>query len=142
MVEIPLNSDRGVQTQLPIFAARNNDRVSGANNAHDKDRVSGANNAHDKVSLKQQAIQRYLEKAEVKDPVAHVERYSPGGRNTEYYRLAYRRGKKMVRIHIKGGSTISELANYRRDQLQKLIDRGAELAEILAQLTTFNGGSK
>jgi hypothetical protein len=66
--------------------------------------------------------------------------YSPGRRSTEYYRLSYRYGRTVKHIHIKGGSVIAELATYRAKQLQGLIDRGAELAEVLAAAATFNGG--
>ena len=110
---------------------------------HDSDRVSGTNFVHDRNILKQQAIERYLNRAKEKEPVAHIEKYSPGRRNTKYYRLVFRiSSRRLKRIHIKGGSTISELAEYRRKELQKLIDRGAELAEILAAVHTFNGNKE
>lgn len=127
MVKVELGTNQGTQLEIPLV--------------RDSDRVSRTNDVHDAKILKQQAIQRYLDRAE-KDPVPCIEKYSPGKRNTEYYRLVYRTGKKLKRIHIRGGSTISELATYRTKVLQSMIDRGAELAEILAQLTTFNGGSK
>ena len=107
----------------------------------DSDRVSRTKPVHDKITEKHQYIQRWLDRAE-QDPVPHIETYSPGRRNTEYFRLTYRQGKKLCRLHIKGGSVTSELAIYRKNRLQEMIDRGAELAEILAQLATFNGGSK
>lgn len=88
---------------------------------------------------KQEAIQKFLDRAKDKEPTACVTRYSPGKRATEYYRLSYRLGSKMKHIHLRGGSTTSELANYRAKELQQMIDRGAELAEILAAITTFNG---
>ena len=108
---------------------------------HDSDQVSGTEFVHDKISLKQQAIQRYLDRAASKDPVAHIETYHPGRRDTEYYRLVYRRGQRLIRIHIPGGSTISELAQYRAGKLQELIDRGAELAEVLAMVQMFKGNN-
>ena len=129
MVEVPLNSSVGTQLSLSILSVP------------DKDLVSGTLFVPDKQTLKRQALERYLERAN-KDPVPHIETYNPGRRNTKYYRLTYRLGKKVKRIHIKGGSTLSELANYRAKKLQAMIDRGAELAEIIAQLKTFNGGEK
>ncbi|MCC0179940.1 hypothetical protein I4641_23720 [Waterburya agarophytonicola K14] len=123
-MEIELNSDRGTQLELPFVP--------------DSDQVSGTESVHDK---KRAAIQRYLDRAQ-KDPVSHIETYSPGKRHTEYYRLVYRVGKKLKHIHIRGGSTMSELATYRANKLQEMIDRGAELAEILAALKMFNGGGK
>ena len=87
---------------------------------------------------KQQAIQKYLDRAVDKETTACVSKYSPGKRKTEYYRLSYRVGLKMKHIHIRGGSTIAELANYRAKKLQAMIDRGAELSEVLAAVATFN----
>lgn len=88
---------------------------------------------------KQAAIQRFLDRGE-KEPIACVNTYSPGKRNSEYYRLSYRQGRKVKHIHIRGGSTIAELATYRAQKLQALINRGAELPEVLAAVRTFNGG--
>ncbi|MGL5924052.1 hypothetical protein [Chroococcidiopsis sp.] len=102
----------------------------------DKDHASLPNARSD---AKKQAIQRYLNSGKT-EPTICVNKYSPGRRSTQYYRLSYLwRGKKK-HIHLRGGSTISELANYRALQLQALIDRGAELAEVLAMATNFNGG--
>lgn len=94
----------------------------------------------DRQIKKQQAIQKYLDRASHKETTACVSKYSPGKRKTEYYRLSYRVGLKMKHIHIKGGSTIAELATYRAKVLQAMIDRGAELSEVLAAVATFNGG--
>lgn len=88
---------------------------------------------------KQAAIQRFLNRAE-KEPIACVTTYSPGKRKSEYYRLSYRQGRKVKHIHIRGGSTIAELATYRANKLQAMIDRGAELAEVIAAVQTFNSG--
>ena len=65
----------------------------------DQDLLSGTNSVPDRKTLKQQALERYLERAN-KDPVPHIEIYSPGRRNTEYYLFTYRLGKKVKRIHI------------------------------------------
>ena len=126
MVEVSLNNGEG--RQLSILAVP------------DTRSLSGTDVVHDAKIAKQQALERYLDRAN-KDPVPHIETYNPGRRNTKYYRLTFRQGKKVKRIHIKGGSTISKLANYRAKILQAMIDRGAEFEEILAQLATFNGGS-
>jgi hypothetical protein len=88
---------------------------------------------------KQAAIQRFLDRGE-KEPTASVNTYSPGKRKSEYYRLSYRQGRKMKHIHLRGGSTLAELATYRANKLQAMIDRGAELAEVIAAVRTFNGG--
>lgn len=88
---------------------------------------------------KQAAIQRFLNRAET-EHIACVTKYKPGKRKSEYYRLSYRQGKKIKHIHIRGGSTIAELAIYRANKLQAMIDRGAELAEVIAAVQTFNSG--
>ena len=90
---------------------------------------------------KKQAIQRFLDNGE-KETIACVTTYSPGGRSTRYFRLSYRLRKKIKHIHIRGGSTIAELAIYRAKKLQAMIDRGAELEEVIAAVRTFNGGGK
>lgn len=105
----------------------------------DNDRLSLSDIDSDRQIKKQQAIQKYLDRAD-KEAIACVNKYSPGKRKTEYYRLSYRYGRKMRHIHIRGGSTIAELANYRANVLQAMIDRGAELSEVLAAVATFNNG--
>lgn len=90
---------------------------------------------------KQEAIQRYLNHAE-RETIACVGEYSPGKSNRKYFRLSYRNGRRIKHIHIRGGSTISELAKYRAEKLQEMIDRGAELEEIIAATKTFNSGKK
>lgn len=124
MVEVSLNNERG--KQLSIMGV------------HDNEPVSGTESVHEHKIAKQKALERYLDRVN-KDPVPHIETYYPGKRATRYYRLCYRLGKKLKRIHIKGGSTTSELANYRAKIIQAMIDRGADLTEVLAQLATFNG---
>ena len=106
------------------------------------DRVSDSGSASLTKSVsdgKRQAIQRFFDKAE-KEPIACVNTYSPGGRKAKYYRLSYRLNRKIKHNHIKGGNTSARLARYRAEVLQSMIDRGAELAEILEQLADFNGG--
>ena len=90
---------------------------------------------------KRQAIQRYLDSGK-QDPTVSISKYSPNGRKTEYYRLVYRDGKKVRGIHISGGNCKARLANYRVKTLQTMIDRGAELSEILEQLADFNAKTK
>lgn len=102
----------------------------------DSDRVSLSNVDSEH---KHAAIARFLDRGE-KEPTASVNTYSPGKRKSEYYRLSYRQGRKMKHIHLRGGSTIAELATYRAKKLQAMIDRGAELAEVIAAVRTFNGG--
>ena len=118
-----------------------NQQLSLFDAASDSDRVSLANIDSDALALaKREAIQRYLDSRE-KDYQCCVTKYSPGRRATEYYRLSYRISKRrMKHIHIRGGSTIAELATYRAKKLQAMIDRGAELAEVIAAVHTFNSG--
>jgi len=103
----------------------------------DSDLVSPRNPVGD---TKNQALQRYLNHRKI-DPKPLVNKYSPNGRKTKYFRLDYWvRGKKKS-IHIKGGNCSARLANYRANRLQGLIDRGADLSEVLEQLADFNGGT-
>ena len=88
---------------------------------------------------KNQAIQRYLDRTK-DNTICCIEKYNPNGRKTKYFRLKYRAGKKTKTIHIKGGNTSARLANYRANRLQSMIDRGAELSEVLELLADFNGG--
>ena len=90
---------------------------------------------------KRRAIQRYLDRAQA-EPSASVSTYKPNGRKTEYFRLVYRIGKKVRAIHIRGGNVRSKLARYRANKLQQMIDRGAELSEVIAAVETFNSGTK
>ena len=85
-----------------------------------------------------QALQRFLEKG--KDPIVCINTYSPGRRTTEYYRLSYFLDGKTKHLHIPGGNTLSKLAQYRAGKLQELIDRGAELEEIIAAVETYRDG--
>jgi len=101
--------------------------------------VSITNSVSDAQTRKQQAIQKYLDRAE-KEPIACVNLYYSGRRATKYYRLSYRLGRKIKHIHIRGGNTRSQLATYRAGKIQELIDRGAELAEVIAAVKTFNSG--
>jgi hypothetical protein len=94
---------------------------------------------------KMQAIQRFLDKGvkkEEKEPTASIEKYHPNGKKLEYYRLKYRQGKRVRTIHIPGGSTIAELAQYRAKKLQEMINRGAELGEVIAAVKTYRSGAK
>lgn len=117
--------------QLNIF----NEDVSITDFVSDSDRVSITDFVSDN---KKQAIQRFLNSGD-KETIACVTTYSPGGRSTRYFRLSYRQRKKIKHIHIRGGSIIAELAIYRAKQLQAMIDRGAELEEVIAAVRTFNG---
>ena len=122
VVKYELGTDRGEQLELSLVS---------------DDKASITENVSDAKTAKHQAIQRYLDRAE-KETIACVTKYSPGKRKTEYYRLSYRLGRKVKHIHIRGGSTISDLATYRAKKLQAMIDRGADLEEILAAVKTFN----
>lgn len=102
----------------------------------DKKIVSSTKAVEDAKML---AIQRYLEKGK-SEPLACIGTYSPNGRRTQYFRLCYRQNKKVKCIHIPGGNVLSKLAQYRAIQLQKMIDRGAELGEIIAAVQTYCSG--
>lgn len=116
-------SKRSMSKQLSLFAVEDKKTVSSTNAVEDG---------------KRQAIQRYLDRASL-ESAASISTYSPNGRKTEYYRLVYRERRKVKAIHIKGGNTRARLARYRARELQKLIDRGADLAEIIEAAKTFNG---
>jgi hypothetical protein len=85
---------------------------------------------------KRQAIHRYLT-GTAKETEACVNSYSPGGSNRRYYRLSYRIDTKVKHLHIPGGNTNSRLATYRADSLRDLIERGADLQEIIAMVYDF-----
>jgi len=87
-------------------------------------------------SAKYQHIQRFLSKT-TKDVIACVGKYKVKGKH-EYFRLSYRHNGKVKHIHLQGGNTNSKLANYRAEQLRVMIERGAELSEVLAAIDDFN----
>lgn len=70
-------------------------------------------------------------------PIAHVNTYSPGRRQTKYYRLSYRLESRMKHVHIPGGSVLAELAQARARTLLNMIARGAELEELLAAIADW-----
>ena len=90
---------------------------------------------------KRQAIQRFLDSGKKEHEVC-VNRYSPGKRKTEYFRLSYRIGRKVKHLHIPGGNIYSNLAQYRAGELQQLIDRGCELEEAIAMVKMFRSAKK
>lgn len=124
MTEIESNNTEGIQLEIPLSS--------------DSDRVSLLESGSDK---KRELIQKYLSSAD-KEKVAYVNTYSPGKRTTKYFRLSHQFGRKKKHIHICGGSTTAKLAIYRAKKLQAMIDRGAELGEIIAQVRDFNSGKK
>ena len=98
--------------------------------ASDNQPPSLANNDSD---AKRKAIQRFLNNGK-DSPIAHVNTYSPSRRQTKYYRLSFRVDTRMKHIHIPGGSIKAKLAQYRARELMTMIDRGAELPELLAAI--------
>lgn len=90
---------------------------------------------------KRQAIQRFLDSGKKEHEVC-LNKYSPGKRKAEYFRLSYRIGRKVKHLHIPGGNIYSELAQYRVKQLQALIDRGCEPPEAIAMVKMFRSGGK
>ena len=99
----------------------------------DRSQVSGAAVAPD---TKIQALQRFCTRNLV---TPYVEKYTPARRKVVYYRVSWREGRRMKHLHIPGGNTNSQLAQYRAKQLQEMIDRGAELEEIVAAVNTYRG---
>lgn len=130
---IPLTNDPLVQK---MEQEKMSEQLSVFQVCSDSDPVSLPNTRSDR---KKQAIERYLRQGK-KEPSISVNKYSPGKRATEYYRVSYQLGNRKKHIHLRGGSTLAELANYRASVLQAMIDRGAELSEVLAAVATFNGG--
>lgn len=93
-------------------------------------------------TAKFRAIQRYLNRGK-RETIAVVNKYKAGNRhNYHYFRLSYRVGSKMRHIHINGGNTLAELAQYRARKIQQMIDRGAALEEVIAATKDFNSGGK
>ena len=96
--------------QLTIFDGRLLGKNTLTQNAtevcSDSDPVSLQNTRSDR---KKQAIERYLRQGK-KEPSISVNKYSPGKRATEYYRVSYQLGNRKKHIHLRGGSTIAELA--------------------------------
>ena len=84
---------------------------------------------------KRQAISRFL--ARGKDNEACVNKYTPGGRKQQYFRLSVRQRKGVKHIHIRGGNVNAKLAQYRAKELQSMIDRGAELGELIAAVQDY-----
>jgi len=122
--------------QLSLFpAASDSDRLSLADNASDTNRsIAHGEETSPCLDLKTKALQRFLYHGK-DSPIAHVNTYSPGRRSTEYYRLSYRiPGNRMKHKHIPGGSTTAELAQYRAKKLLAMVNRGAELVELLAAI--------
>ena len=74
-----------------------------------------------------------------KDPMLCVNTYSPGKRKTKYYRLSYFKDGQTKHLHIPGGNVRATLAKDRAKVLQKLIDSGAQLKEIIAVIETYRG---
>jgi hypothetical protein len=89
------------------------------------------------IETKMAAIQRFLNSGN-KQTEYSLNAYNPGSKTKNlYYRLSYRDGKKMKQLHIPGGNINSDLANYRADKLRVMIARGAELAEVIAAVRTY-----
>ena len=101
--------------------------------ASDNKSVSLAENDSD---AKSKAIQRFLTQGH-DSPIAHVNTYSPGRRQAEYYRLSFRVGTRMKHVHIPGGSTSANLAQVRVKRLLTMINFGADLEELLAAIADW-----
>ena len=90
------------------------------------------------IEPKMQALQRFLG-SPARNTECSVNQYESSKCDRRYFRLSWRVGTKMKHIHIPGGSTLSELAQYRAGKLQEMIDRGAELAELIAAIQMYRG---
>ena len=69
-----------------------------------------------------------------------IKKYKPNGRKTEYFRLDYRVKNRVRSIHIPGGNVHANLAQYRVKELQAMINRSAELGEIIAAVQDYRNG--
>ena len=96
----------------------------------------------DSVSdAKSQAIYRFLNQG--KDHEACVNQYSPGGRNTRYFRLSVRQVKKVKTFsYPRGECSVAKLAQDRAKELQDMIERDAKLSELIAVIQDYTGGGK
>ena len=101
----------------------------------DQQKVSGADVAPD---AKIAALQRFC--ARDRENIPYVEKYSPNRRKQKYYRLSWRERKKMKHLHVPGGNVNAILAQYRAGKLRQLINRGADLDEVIAQVKTYAQG--
>lgn len=110
-----------MKKQLSLFAVSEHESISLTNSVSEK---------------QMQAINRFCTHGK-SDPVASVNTYSPSRTRQRYYRISYREGRKIKHLHIPGGNVSSSLANYRAAKLNELIERGAELSEILALVKDF-----
>lgn len=73
----------------------------------------------------------------VSDRSASINKYSPGKRKTEYFRLSYRNGSKIKHVHIRGGNVSSALARNRVKQLTNMINRGASIQELIRLIANY-----
>lgn len=88
---------------------------------------------------KMTALKRFLTRR-AKDAQCSVNQYRSGGSDNKiYWRVSWRDGNRIKHIHISGGNIYSKLANYRARKLQEMIDRGAELREVIAAVQTYRG---
>ena len=127
------------QLELPIFDTPGAVLKDTATHIEDSKKVSPTNAVGD---TENQALQRFLARAKVEEKAhtkATVKTYQPNGRKTEYFRLDYRIGKKVKSIHIPGGNIRAKLAQNRAKELQSMIDRGAEVEELIATVANYRG---
>jgi len=93
------------------------------------------------IEPKSQALYRFLGQAAKKVECSVNEYESSKCPKRFYFRVSWRQGK-MKHLHIPGGSTLSQLAQYRAAKLREMIERGAELGEIIAAVETYRGKRK
>ena len=88
---------------------------------------------------KMKALQRFCQVSSPDDnKQCSVNVYQSGGSHYKrYFRLSYRKENKIKHLHIPGGNIYSPLAQYRAKQLREMIDRGAELGELIAAIETY-----
>ncbi len=87
------------------------------------------------------SIERFLSRATESTSESiiqpHVNSYAPGGRDTFYYRLSWRDGRRTKHLHIRGGNIYSQLAQTRAEQIRQMCDRGDELEKIIDTVKSF-----
>lgn len=91
------------------------------------------------IDQKRAIIQRYLDRAAT-EAQCSVNEYQKSRSKKKYFRVSWRDGKKMKHLHVPGGNVNAILAQYRARQLREMIDRGAALGEVVAQVQTYAQG--
>ena len=108
--------------QLKLFSVEDSHFLSSVRSVSDTELKASLTNS-------QTIVNKEIER--VSDRSASINKYSPGKRKTEYFRLSYRNGSKIKHIHIRGGNVNSALVQNRIFKLQNMINQGASIGELL-----------